>query len=73
MRPRAYIAVFTDKPEVKGALAINFGVYCYPTGKDQDPTYFIEQHGQRYGIEGKKAKILTLSTEKGKIRSSRFD
>lgn len=49
LRPKAFIIVFTDKPEVKGALAIRFGVYCYKKGFDMVPENFLKDHGHKYG------------------------
>lgn len=41
LRPRAFIIVFTDKPEVKGAVAIRFGVYCYKTVESGNAHAFL--------------------------------
>lgn len=49
LRPKAYIIVFTDKPEVKGAVAIRFGVYCYLKGYDIVADNFLKNHGHKYG------------------------
>ena len=49
MRPKAFIIVFTDKTEVKGALAVRFGVYCYNKGSDMVPKNFLKDHGHKYG------------------------
>lgn len=51
LRPQAYIIVFSDNPKVRGAVAIDFGVYVYPKGKVTDPAYFIEHHGEKYGLK----------------------
>jgi pyruvate kinase len=51
LRPRAYIIVFTDNPKVKGAVAIDFGVYVYPKGPIRDPINFVKNHGPNYGFK----------------------
>ena len=61
LRPHAYLIVFTDNPKVKGAVAINFGVYCYPTSENTTPRRFIEAHGSNYGLSPvEKVRILRL-------------
>lgn len=41
LRPKAFIIVFTDKPEVKGAVAIRFGVYCYKKTESGNAQAFL--------------------------------
>ena len=73
LRPLAYLIVFTDKPEVKGAVAVNFGVYCYKSGEDLKPVNFFKNHGSNYGYESfDKVRVLVLETENQKIVSSRI-
>ena len=71
MRPKAYLIIFSDNPKVRNAVAINFGVYCYPKSESK-PSKFMEDHGMNYGFESKQmTRILSLEEEKGKIVSSR--
>ncbi len=37
LRPRAYICIFSDQPNVKNLTAINFGVYCFPKSLARHP------------------------------------
>lgn len=64
MRPRAYLIVFTNNKYVKGAVAVNFGVYCYPCGGDSRPSNFLKNHGENYGFNTEqKVRVLTIETE----------
>lgn len=49
LRPRAYVIVFTNKSEVKGAIAIRFGVYCYRKDEFKDADDFLRGRGFKYG------------------------
>lgn len=45
LRPKAFLIIFSDNPKVKGAVAIDFGVYVYPKGPDTNPVHFLRAHG----------------------------
>ena len=73
LRPKAYLIVFSNEKKVKNAVAINFGVYCYPKGEFSNPNKFIEAHGVNYGLKAKEeVRVLSLEAEDSKIVSSRI-
>lgn len=73
LRPKAFIIVFTDKPEVKGAVAIRFGVYCYKRGEDEKAETFLKGHGHKYGFAVKDTiRILQVEADGEKLVSSRL-
>lgn len=73
LRPRAYIIVFTDNPQVKGAVAIRFGVYCYLKGDDINPENFLRGHGHKYGYTfNDTIRILQIEAEGEKIVSTKL-
>jgi pyruvate kinase len=51
LRPKAYVIVFTNKSEVKGAVAIRFGVYCYRRDEFKDSADFLKGRGSKYGYK----------------------
>lgn len=75
MRPKAFLIVFSDNPKVKGAVAIDFGVYVYPKGQDQNPVHFLKTHGENYGYgysTTQKIRVLKIELEHDKVVSSRI-
>lgn len=73
LRPRAYVIVFTNKPEVKGAVAIRFGTYCYRTDEFSNAEEFLRGRGAKYGYnENDTVRILEVEAEGEKIVSSRL-
>lgn len=73
LRPKAFIIVFTDIPEVKGAVAIRFGVYCYRTGSDMKAETFLKGHGHKYGYSiNDTVRVLQIEAEGEKIISTRL-
>lgn len=57
---------------MKNAVALNFGVYCYPVVESKDPKKFIRVHGGEYGIGTKqKVRIMSLEAQFGHFVSSR--
>lgn len=73
MRPKAFLIVFSDNPKVKGAVAIDFGVYVYPKGHDQNPVHFLKTHGENYGYSStQKIRVLKIELEHDRVVSSRI-
>lgn len=73
LRPRAYIIVFTDKPEIKGAIAIRFGCYCYRRDEFKTPDDFLKGRGFKYGYnETDPVRILEIEADGEKIVSSKL-
>lgn len=73
LRPYAYIIVFTDNPKVRGAVAINFGVYCYPLSERASPQEFVNKKAKNYGFSPTQPiRILDLEVSGEKIVASRF-
>lgn len=74
LRPKAYLIVFSNNPKVKGAVAIDFGVYVYPISPETtDPVSFIKNHGANYGFTTtQNLRILKIEMDGDKISSSRI-
>jgi hypothetical protein len=67
------VIVFTNKSEVKGAMAIRFGVYCYRKDEFKDSNEFLKEKKLRFGFNEKDPiRILEIETEGEKIVSSKL-
>lgn len=73
LRPRAFVIVFTDKFDVKGAVAIRFGVYCYKLENGMGAEDFLKGHGHKYGYSVRDTvRILQIEAEGEKVVSTRL-
>lgn len=64
LRPKAFLIVFSDSPKVRGAVAIDFGVYVYPKEKAADPVRFLKEHGENYGYKAtQKIRVLKIEMD----------
>jgi pyruvate kinase len=74
LRPRAYLIIFSNNQSVKGAVAIDFGVYVYPKDPSHtDPTLFLKHHGENYGFKPhQNVRILKIEMDGVRISSSRI-
>jgi len=67
------LIVFSNNPKVRGAVAIDFGVYVYPLGPDTDPVTFLKNHGANYGYSSiHNIRVLKIEMDGEKISSSRI-